>query len=323
MPKDTGSVTNNTVMLAEHRAARAAEEPVHVGAQLRAAREAQGQTLQQVAELTRVRRAYLAAIEDMRPDLLPSRPFAVGYAKAYAKALGLDGDMVAERFRNELPDADAQSLRAPVGVAHERTGVRYPLIVGAGAVLAAVVLLWNVAQRAVTFQDPVPPAVPEAPQAWLATTAPTAPVPLGAPTPAPAEQTTPAPYVTPGLAEFAAGQQIAPQVTGVTVVNTNPTQPPAPPPATANGVRPVAHGAGAPAQTVTLVARSGVALIVKDPRGQIIFARHLSPGDSWRSPPAPGYAVEVSKPEAVDVYAFGRFKGQLANPMVSLTQIAN
>ena len=323
MPKDTGSVTNNTVMLAERRAARAAEEPVNVGAQLRAAREAQGRTLQQVAELTRVRRAYLAAIEDMRPDLLPSRPFAVGYAKAYAKALGLDAETVAERFRDELPDPEAQALRAPVGVAHERSGVRYPLIVGAGAVLAGAVLLWNVAQRAVTFREPTPPAVPEAPEAWLAASAPTAPVPLAPPSPAPAEQTTPAPYVTPGLVEFAAGEQIAPQVTGVTVVNTNPTQPPAPPPAAATGVRPVAHGAGAPAASVRLVARSGVAVIVKDPRGQIIFARHLSPGDSWRSPPAPGYAVEVSKPEAVDVYAFGRFKGQLANPMASLTQLAS
>ena len=321
MPKDTGSATSNTVMLAERRAARAADEPVTVGAQLRVAREAQGLTLQQVAELTRVRRAYLAAIEDMRPDLLTSRPFAIGYAKSYAKVLGLDAETVAERFRHELPDPEAQALRAPAGVTHERSG-RYSLMVAGAAVLAGVVLLWNVAQRAVTFREPEPPAVPEAPPAWLATGAPSAPVPIGAPTPAPAEQTTPAPYVTPGLAEFAAGEQISPQVTGVTVVNTNPTQPPAPPPAAATGVKPVAHGAGTPAQTVTLVARSGVAVIVKDPRGQIIFARHLSHGDSWRSPPAPGYTVEVSKPEAVDVYAFGRFKGQLANPVVSLQQLA-
>ena len=321
MPKDTGSVNTNTVMLAERRAARAAEAPANVGAQLRAAREAQGQTLQHVAELTRVRRAYLAAIEDMRADLLPSRPFAVGYAKAYAKALGLDAEMVAERFRDELPDPDAQSLRAPIGVQHEKHGIRYPLIVGAGVVLAAAVLLWNVAQRAVTFQEPAPPAVPEPPAAWLSTTAPTAPVPLGAPTPAPAEQTTPAPYATPGLDAFERGETIPLQIPGVMPVNTV-TQPPAPPPAAATGVKPVAHGAGAPAATVTLVARTGVAVIVKDPRGQIIFARHLSPGDSWRSPPAPGYAVEVSKPEAVDVYAFGRFKGQLASPMVSLQQLA-
>ena len=320
MPKDTGSVNTNTVMLAEHRAARTADAPVTVGAQLRAAREAQGQTLQHVAEITRVRRAYLAAIEDMRADLLPSRPFAVGYAKSYAKALGLDAEMVAERFRNELPDPDAQALRAPVGVQHESGGVRYPLIVGAGVVLAAAVLLWNVAQRAVTFQEPAPPSVPAAPPAWLSTNAPTAPVPLGTPTPAPSEQTTPAPYVTPGLDAFARGETIPLQIPGAQPVNTV-TQPPAVVSA-ATGVKPVAYGAGAPAATVTLVARTGVAVIVKDPRGQIIFARHLSPGDSWRGAPAPGYGVEVSKPEAIDVYAFGRFKGQLAGPIVSLAQLA-
>ena len=91
MPLDTGTVTPiRPVALAERRAALAASEPHTAGALLKAARESQGWTLQHVAELTRVRRAYLAAIEDMRPDLLPSRPFAVGYAKAYAKALGLD-----------------------------------------------------------------------------------------------------------------------------------------------------------------------------------------------------------------------------------------
>src|SRR3712207_4396686 len=133
MPLDSGTVTpiNNTVALAERRAALAAVESHSAGALLKAAREAQGCTIQHLAEVTRIRRAYLAAIEDMRPDLLPSRPFAVGYAKAYAKALGFDAEMVAERFRTELPDPDAQSLRAPIGVANEKGGVRYPLLVGA------------------------------------------------------------------------------------------------------------------------------------------------------------------------------------------------
>ena len=323
MPKDTASATNNTVMLAEHRAARSAEQPATVGAQLRAAREAQGQTLQQVAEITRVRRAYLAAIEDMRADLLPSRPFAVGYAKSYAKALGLDAEMVAERFRTELPDPDAQSLRAPIGVQHEKGGVRYPLIAGLGAVLAAAVLLWNVAQRAVTFQEPAPPPVPEAPAAWLATNAPTAPVPLGGPVPAPAEQTTPAPYVTPGLEEFATG---VPGSTQLTQVGGAPqklvTLPPATPASAALGTKAMVYGAGQPAQTVSLVARKPAALIVKDPRGQVVFARYLAAGDSWRGAPVAGYAVDVSEPGAFDVYAFGQFKGQLAAPVVSLAQIA-
>src|SRR3712207_1386417 len=147
MPLDTGTVTPiNTVALAERRAALAAVEPHSAGALLKAAREAQGRTIQQLAEVTRIRRAYLAAIEDMRPELLPSRPFAVGYAKAYAKALGLDSETIAERFRTELPNPDAEALRAPVGVANEG-GVRYPLLVGAGAVLACVVLVWNVADR--------------------------------------------------------------------------------------------------------------------------------------------------------------------------------
>ena len=111
----------------------------------------------------------------------------------------------------------------------------------------------------------------------------------------------------------------------LTSVGTQPrvTQPPATPAAAALGVKPVAYGSGAPGTGVTLVARDGAALVIKDPRGQIVFARHLSPGDSWRGAPAPGYLVEVSEPEAFDVYAYGRFKGQLAGPAATLQQIGS
>ncbi|HMP62440.1 MAG TPA: helix-turn-helix domain-containing protein, partial [Phenylobacterium sp.] len=66
------------------------ESGPNIGAALKAAREFRGLSLQDVADSTCIRRAYLAAIEEMRLDDLPSRPFTVGYIRAYAKALGLD-----------------------------------------------------------------------------------------------------------------------------------------------------------------------------------------------------------------------------------------
>ena len=323
MPLDTGTVTPiNTVALAERRAALAAVEPHTAGALLKAAREAQGRTIQQLAEVTRIRRAYLQAIEDMRPELLPSRPFAVGYAKAYAKALGLDSETIAERFRQELPSPDGEALRAPVGVANEDAGVRYRLIAACGAVLAAAVLIWNVAQRAVAFEEPAPPPAPEAPAEWLKAQTITGPVPLGLPTPAPSEQTTPPPYETPGLAAFAAQQANG----GVAVAVAPPprqTLPPAPPPSAALGVKPKAYGAGAPAQSVVFVARRAATIVLRRQDGSIAFARHLSAGDSYRTPVLAGLTVDVSDPAQFDVYAFGQFKGQLAQPMTSLAAVAS
>jgi cytoskeletal protein RodZ len=293
---------------------------------LKAAREAQGRTLQQLAETTRVSRAYLAAIEDMRPDLLPSRPFAVGYAKSYARALGLDSEDLAERFKNELPSAEP-ALRAPVGVAGEDVKSRYPLIIGGIVALLGAVLLWNVAQRAVTFEAPAAPAAPEAPEAWLRTAPPSGPVPLAAPAPAPAEQTIPDPYVTPGLDAFAAaraaGRAQADIPTNAQPVGRIPTEtaPPAVPTA-AQGAKAKAYGQGTLETTVMLKARVAASIVVKRPDGAVIFARHLPAGDSFRHPPVPGMVVEVSEPSAFDVYAYGRFKGQLAAPVVSLPQLA-
>src|ERR1700755_3649924 len=78
-------------------------------------REHRKLSLEELADLTRVRRAYLADIEAMRLDRLPSRPFTIGYIRAYAWALGLDGEAAVERFKSDEPDLN-EPLPAPVGV---------------------------------------------------------------------------------------------------------------------------------------------------------------------------------------------------------------
>src|SRR4051812_36399825 len=67
-----------------------------VGQALRAIREHRGLTLEALAEITRVRASYLTAIEELRLDALPSRPFVIGYIRAYAQALGADPDQAVE-----------------------------------------------------------------------------------------------------------------------------------------------------------------------------------------------------------------------------------
>ncbi|MGJ3626299.1 helix-turn-helix domain-containing protein [Sphingomonas sp. MMS24-JH45] len=61
-----------------------------VGARLRAAREAQGMSMADLAQRTRVTQRFLEAIEDDRLDLLPSSTYASGFARAMARAVGLD-----------------------------------------------------------------------------------------------------------------------------------------------------------------------------------------------------------------------------------------
>jgi len=80
--------------------------PAGVGAQLRAAREARGLTLEQVAAETRIPQRHLVAIESGDFAKLPGRTYAVGFTRTYAKMLGVDPDDAAAMVRAEL---DAQS----------------------------------------------------------------------------------------------------------------------------------------------------------------------------------------------------------------------
>ena len=94
----------------------------HVGATLRAAREDYGDSLRQVADSLKIRYVYLQAIEDGRFDDLPGSTYAVGFVRAYADFLGLDGDEIVRRFREETTDMHSrQELVFPEPIAEGRT----------------------------------------------------------------------------------------------------------------------------------------------------------------------------------------------------------
>lgn len=69
-----------------------------VGAQLRAARERAGLTLEEISARTKVKVPFLAALERGQIDALPPGPFARGFARAYAIEVGLDPNSVLERL---------------------------------------------------------------------------------------------------------------------------------------------------------------------------------------------------------------------------------
>lgn len=76
--------------------------PETVGETLRLARERQGLELAEVAGRTRVPLRHLAAIEAGNYNGLPSHTYATGFAKAYARAVGVDEVELARRLRGEL-----------------------------------------------------------------------------------------------------------------------------------------------------------------------------------------------------------------------------
>jgi cytoskeleton protein RodZ len=75
--------------------------PTTPGARLREAREAQGLSLDEIAARTRVPLRQLEAIETSNYEALPSITYSVGFAKAYARAVGLDEVAIARDVRNQ------------------------------------------------------------------------------------------------------------------------------------------------------------------------------------------------------------------------------
>lgn len=313
MPLDTGGVPETLIGRPEPPESEA--PTLHfgrdIGEALKAVREHQGLSLEEVAERTRVRRAYLGAIEDMRLELLPNRPFTIGYIRSYAEALGLDPDEAAYRFKADEPVLD-EGLHAPVGVDDSRDPRLSALIAG-GVIILAAIVLWNVAQRAMSESAPPPPTASEQATAQALLAQKTGPVVLGKPLPPPVESTTPPPYETPGLAEAGEdgmGNHAPPAILGVTPEGAEPAD------LSALPATFVAKGKmyGAPpsqASFITLQALKPAALIVRGGDGSVYFARQLDKGDAYRVPAIAGLVVDVSDRQDFQVFAGGHSRGYL------------
>ncbi|MES2044184.1 MAG: RodZ domain-containing protein [Pseudomonadota bacterium] len=117
--------------------------PKTAGEKLRDAREAQGLSLAEIAARTRIPLRQLEAIENSDYASLPSITYAVGFAKAYARAVGADEVAIAREVRgiNETSvrrtEYEAYEINDPArvpsrGVAMFGVVVALLLLIGAG-----------------------------------------------------------------------------------------------------------------------------------------------------------------------------------------------
>ena len=83
------------------------------GAELREERLHQHLTLEGIAEQTKIRRAYLQAIEEERFADLPAAVFVRGFLREYARCLGLPGDEVMRQYMKRYHDWQESRLQPP------------------------------------------------------------------------------------------------------------------------------------------------------------------------------------------------------------------
>lgn len=114
-------------------------EMIPVGEQLRAAREKQKLSLEDVAAQTRIPLRHLANIETGNWDDLPAATYTVGFAKSYASAVGLDRTEVGDQLREEMGGQRfASSSPELFEAADPARTMPKTLVIGA---IAAVILL--------------------------------------------------------------------------------------------------------------------------------------------------------------------------------------
>ncbi len=82
---------------------------IGVGPQLKDARERAGTSRAEIAAKTRISERVIAQMEAGNFAALPSRTYAIGFTRSYARAVGLDENVIVETLRRELgysPPAD-------------------------------------------------------------------------------------------------------------------------------------------------------------------------------------------------------------------------
>src|SRR3712207_8169930 len=83
-----------------------------IGLRLRAAREAKGLSLDDVARQTRIPVRHLEHIEREEWDALPAVTYSVGFARSYANTVDLDGAQIGAEVRQQLGGARAGNAAA-------------------------------------------------------------------------------------------------------------------------------------------------------------------------------------------------------------------
>ncbi|MDB5707453.1 MAG: hypothetical protein JWN66_4569 [Sphingomonas bacterium] len=113
--------------------------PKTAGERLREAREAQGLSLAEIAARTRIPVRQLEAVETSNFAALPSITYSVGFAKAYARAVGADEVAIARDVRGQNDQATRRTEYEAYEVTDSSGGPTSGIAIIAGAV--AVLLL--------------------------------------------------------------------------------------------------------------------------------------------------------------------------------------
>jgi cytoskeleton protein RodZ len=275
--------------------------PSRAGADLKAARERLGLSLQDMARTLRIRLAYLEALEDGRIAELPGTAYALAFVRSYANALGLDAEVMIRRCKSEAAEFGCRTeLVFPVPMAERGVPAGAVLLLGVVLAIGAYTGWYRLSAEGRLPAETVT-AIPER----LASLAEQALPP--SPTPKIREAAAVVPRPIPAVAADTATADMladaAPPVMSISPTSAAAAQ--LPPRATEGAGGLVGPGA-ADASRIVLRATADAWLMVKDSRGgATLLNRTMKAGETWPVPVRPDLVMTTGNAGGTEVVVDG------------------
>ncbi len=132
-----------------------------VGEYLKSEREKASMSIEDIAGKTRITLRHLEALEASQHSKLPGKTYIIGFAKAYARSLGLDESKISVQLREELAESDQLTNHNYIESFEPAAASRIPskalawtfaIIV---AIALAAYLIWRTAQMDLNSNDEI------------------------------------------------------------------------------------------------------------------------------------------------------------------------
>lgn len=128
-----------------------------LGARLKEARTEKGYSIDDLQEITKIQKRYLAGIEEGNYASMPGAFYVRAFIKQYAEAVGLNGDELLETYKKEIPSPANEdvSQNIPSTPTRRSLGGRssnkfleiFPMLVVALIIIAIIIIAWTLFQN--------------------------------------------------------------------------------------------------------------------------------------------------------------------------------
>lgn len=125
-----------------------------MGTRLKEARIAKGYSLEDLQDVTKIQKRYLAGIEDGNYSMMPGQFYVRAFIKQYADAVGLNADELLEQHKSEMPETAKEQISKPMAApapsrrsaisrsSSNRINEKMPMVIVALFIIVILFVMW-------------------------------------------------------------------------------------------------------------------------------------------------------------------------------------